>query len=108
MLADARRRYAGLDFPAVARLCESFLEVDFTARLGDITAPTCVVVGEQDLLKGRRYAEILHRGIARSDPVSSSAERCAAMRSQSSAMPRSSRALTQCTSGVHSGCAGRR
>jgi len=63
LLADARQRYALLDFPAVLSLCEAFLQVDFTARLGEIQAPTCILVGELDLLKGPRYAEILRQGI---------------------------------------------
>lgn len=67
LMADARKRYAELDFPAVVRLCECFLGVDFTARLGEIGAPTCVVVGERDLLKGLAYAEILCRGIPQAE-----------------------------------------
>ncbi len=63
LLADARRRYGLLDYRAVATLCECFLGVDFTARLGEIAAPTCILVGELDLLKGLRYAHILQRGI---------------------------------------------
>lgn len=57
LLATARRRYDALDFPAVVRLCDSFQGVDFTARLGAIAVPACVLVGELDLLKGRAYAE---------------------------------------------------
>jgi len=60
---DAKKRYALLDFPAVIRLCECFLEMEFTSRLEEISAPTCIIVGERDLLKGPAYAEILHKGI---------------------------------------------
>ncbi len=67
LLADAQKRYAALDFPAVIRLCEAFLEVNFTPRLGKIAAPTCIMVGELDLLKGPRYAQILHQGIPHSE-----------------------------------------
>ena len=63
LLEDAKKRYALLDFPAVIRLCECFLEVDFTARLGEIKVPTCILVGERDLLKGVAYARILQAGI---------------------------------------------
>jgi 3-oxoadipate enol-lactonase len=63
LLEDARKRYTLLDYPAVIRLCECFLEVDFTARLGEIKVPTCILVGELDLLKGLRYAQILKQGI---------------------------------------------
>lgn len=63
LLEDAKKRYALLDFPAVIRLCECFLEVNFTARLGEIKVPTCILVGERDLLKGVAYARILQAGI---------------------------------------------
>ena len=63
VLEDAKERYKLLDFPAVIRLCEAFFEVNFTDRLGEIKAPTCIMVGELDLVKGPRYAEILHQGI---------------------------------------------
>jgi 3-oxoadipate enol-lactonase len=59
LLKDARKRYDALDFHAIVRLCESFLEVNFTAQLGDIKAPTCLMVGEQDHLKGPEYAAVL-------------------------------------------------
>jgi len=63
LLADARGRYKLLDYPAVVRLSECFLEVDFTSRLGEIKCPTCIIVGAADLLKGPAYAAILKSGI---------------------------------------------
>ena len=63
LMLDARKRYQELDFPALIRLCECFLEVDFTARLSAIRAPTCILVGEKDLLKGLEYARILEHEI---------------------------------------------
>jgi hypothetical protein len=57
LLEDARKRYVSLDFPAIVRLCECFLEVSFTERLGEIATPTCILVGEADLLKGPEYAQ---------------------------------------------------
>lgn len=63
LLEDAKKRYALLDFPAVVRLCECFLNVNFTGRLGEIKVPTCILVGDRDRLKGRSYAEILRRNI---------------------------------------------
>lgn len=63
LLADARQRYEQLDFAAIVRLCESFLDVDFTARLGGIKCPTCILVGSLDVLKGPAYAAILKQGI---------------------------------------------
>jgi len=67
LIADSRERYRLLDLAAVARLCDAFLAVDFTGRLGAITVPTCIIVGELDRLKGRAYADILHRAIPHSE-----------------------------------------
>ena len=67
LLEDAKNRYALLDFPAVIRLCEAFLTVDFTSHLHGIKLPTCIIVGELDLLKGPSYAEILNKGIPHSE-----------------------------------------
>jgi 3-oxoadipate enol-lactonase len=59
LLKDARKRYDALDFQAIVRLCGCFLEVKFTDQLGDIKVPTCIMVGEQDHLKGPEYAAVL-------------------------------------------------
>lgn len=63
LLADARKRYEQLDFAAVVRLCECFLGVNFTRRLGEIQCPTCILAGALDLLKGPAYAKILKAGL---------------------------------------------
>lgn len=63
LLADAKKRYGSLDFPAVVCLCECFLNVNFTARLGEIKCPVCIVAGSLDLLKGPAYAAILKNAI---------------------------------------------
>ena len=63
LMADAQKRYALLDFEAVIRLCACFLEVEFTARLAEIKVPTCLIVGELDLLKGPEYARIIAQAI---------------------------------------------
>jgi 3-oxoadipate enol-lactonase len=59
LLADAKKRYADLDFPAIIQLCEAFFEVDFTGRLAEIKMPVCIIVGGKDLLKGIPYARRL-------------------------------------------------
>jgi 3-oxoadipate enol-lactonase len=63
VLAAARERYRTLDLQAVARLCDAFLDVDFTSQLARLDVPACIIVGDQDRLKGLRYAEVLHRAI---------------------------------------------
>jgi 3-oxoadipate enol-lactonase len=67
LLQDARKRYESLDYPAVVRLCECFLQVDFTARLKEIQAPTCLMVGSLDLLKGPDYAAILQQNLPQAE-----------------------------------------
>lgn len=52
-------RYALLDMDALARLMKAFYVLDFTAELPKIKAPTLVIAGEKDLIKGREYAEII-------------------------------------------------
>jgi len=63
LMADAKKRYQDLDFEAVTRLCECFLQVDFTGRLSEIRAPACILYGQKDILKGCDYAQILKHGI---------------------------------------------
>jgi 3-oxoadipate enol-lactonase len=48
---------------AFLELLLAFSRLDLTAGLHAITAPTLVMVGEEDLLKPRRYAEIVAREI---------------------------------------------
>jgi 3-oxoadipate enol-lactonase len=62
-LSAARERYKLLDFDAVAELSRAFLALDITEELHRITAPTLVVVGEEDTLKPRAYADIIAREI---------------------------------------------
>lgn len=52
-------RYAQIDMKAFARLMHAFCDLDITGKLSTINAPTLVIVGEEDLIKGREYAEII-------------------------------------------------
>ncbi|MEQ9236000.1 alpha/beta fold hydrolase [Coleofasciculus sp. E2-BRE-01] len=63
VLGNTKTRYTGLDFEAVARLCRSFLSVNLTSQLDTIKVPTCIVVGDQDLLTEQIYTNILHKNI---------------------------------------------
>jgi len=58
-LDAARSRYESLDFDAFLELLLAFSELDVTDDLDAIEAPTLVMVGEEDLLKPRKYAEII-------------------------------------------------
>lgn len=59
LLDATRQRYAGLDFDSVSELMAAFSRLDITAALKNITAPTLVLVGEEDILKSRKYSEII-------------------------------------------------
>jgi pimeloyl-ACP methyl ester carboxylesterase len=63
MLQAERARYRDLDLSAVARLCDAFLAVDFTAGLRAVTAPTCIIASQHDRLKGPSHAGIIRRAI---------------------------------------------
>jgi pimeloyl-ACP methyl ester carboxylesterase len=58
-LALARERYELLDMDAFLELLQCFSRLDLTARLHQISAPTLIVVGEEDALKPRKYSEIM-------------------------------------------------
>ena len=62
-LAAARERYRLLDMDAFLELMLAFTRLDLTARLHEIQAPALVMVGEDDILKPRKYAEIIARAI---------------------------------------------
>ena len=59
----ARERYRELDMDAFLELLLCFSQLDITSELHKITAPTLVVVGEEDALKPRKYSEIIFREI---------------------------------------------
>ena len=67
LLDAAKERYRELDFPAVINLCEAFFEVNFTDQLHQISVPTCIMVGELDLVKGPRYAQVIHNEIPQAE-----------------------------------------
>lgn len=62
-LDAALERYKQLDCDSFLQLLLSFSQLDLTADLHRISAPTLVIVGEQDLLKPRKYAELIAQEI---------------------------------------------
>lgn len=52
-------KYEQLNFDSFLRLMESFYQLNITEQLGQINVPTLVIVGEEDLLKGRYYANLI-------------------------------------------------
>lgn len=63
VLDATRKRYHQMDLKAAEQLMLAFSRVDFTEELKKITAPALVLVGELDILKSRKYAEIIAREI---------------------------------------------
>lgn len=59
ILEATRRRYHQMDLAAAERLMLAFSEINFTDQLNSITTPTMVIMGELDILKPRKYAEII-------------------------------------------------
>lgn len=66
-LEAARQRYRTLDMVALLELLLSFRNLNITDRLGEISAPALVIVGEEDILKPRRNSEIIARKIPEAD-----------------------------------------
>ena len=48
-----------LDFESFLRLMESFYRLNINRTNASNWAPTLVIVGEEDLLKGRNYANLI-------------------------------------------------
>ena len=62
-------RYVEMDMASFVELMRCFYKLDITERLSEIKIPTLVMVGEQDLIKGRRYSEIIAGKISGSEFV---------------------------------------
>ena len=70
ILEAAKQRYVGLDYPALVRLLDAFLELNITDRLHQIKAPTCIIAGEKDILKPAiPYSQIIQERIPDSEMI---------------------------------------
>lgn len=56
-------RFAQIDMDAMVELMKAFYKLDITDQLEAIKMPTLVVIGEGDLIKGRKYSDIIVRHI---------------------------------------------
>lgn len=68
-LASAAARYDQLDMNAVVELMNCFKNFNFTAELQRIKAPTLIMIGENDILKPRKYSELIAKQIVGSQLV---------------------------------------
>jgi len=68
ILELARERYNHLEYPALVRLLDAFLQLDITDQLNQIRAPTLVIGGENDILKPvNPYSKLIHEKTPNSD-----------------------------------------
>lgn len=61
--------FAKIDMPAFVALMKSFYNLDLTDRLAQISVPTLIIVGENDLIKGRKYSQIMADHIPQAEYV---------------------------------------
>jgi len=61
--------FAKIDMPAFVELMKSFYNLDLTDRLSHISAPTLIIVGENDLIKGQKYSQIMADHIPQAEYV---------------------------------------
>ncbi|HMN13455.1 MAG TPA: alpha/beta hydrolase [Bellilinea sp.] len=57
LLEASVARFGMLKLDSFAELMKAFLPFNITGRLSEIKAPTLVIVGEEDILKGRKYSQ---------------------------------------------------
>lgn len=68
ILEQAKVRYSQLSYPPLVRLMDAFLELDITDQLNEIDIPTCVIVGEKDILKpAYPYSNMIHDKLPNSE-----------------------------------------
>ncbi|NPV55337.1 MAG: alpha/beta fold hydrolase [Anaerolineae bacterium] len=67
LLAATKKRYEEMDFESVSELMTAFLRLNLTDELSKITAPTLLLVGEDDILKPRKYSELIASKIPASE-----------------------------------------
>ena len=70
ILEKARERYAHLEYPALVKLIDAFLQLDITDQLPQIKIPTLVIGAAEDILKPAfPYSKIIDDQLPRSEMV---------------------------------------
>jgi 3-oxoadipate enol-lactonase len=59
IIEPSRKKYHQMDLKSAEQLMLAFSQIDFTDKLKNINVPTLVLVGELDILKSRKYSEII-------------------------------------------------
>ena len=69
LLEKSKKRYADMDFRSVGELMDTFTRLNLTGQLNQISAPTLVLVGEEDILKSRKYSELIAKKIPNAELI---------------------------------------
>ncbi len=70
ILEQAKVRYSQLDYPPLVRLMDAFLKLNISEKLSQIKTPTCVIAGENDILKPvHPYSRLIHDRIPNSELI---------------------------------------
>ncbi len=69
-LERAKERYAELEFAPFVSLLDAFLSLNITDQLSQIAIPTCIIAGEDDILKpANPYSSVIHDKISNSEMI---------------------------------------
>jgi len=63
------KTYGHINFESFVKLMKSFEAFNMTERLSEIKCPTLIVVGEDDLIKGRSHSERMLKGIPHAEYI---------------------------------------
>lgn len=70
ILELAKVRYRQLEYPPLVRLMDAFLKLDISDQLSQIKTPTCVIAGENDILKPiDPYSRLIHDRLPNSELI---------------------------------------
>lgn len=67
--AEAIKRFSAIHMESFAEMMSAFYNIDITNELSRINCPTLVVIGEEDRIKGREYAQLIAEKIENSEFV---------------------------------------
>jgi 3-oxoadipate enol-lactonase len=67
--AEAIKRFSAIDMESFAEMMSAFYNINITNELSQINCPTLVVIGEEDRIKGREYAQLIAEKIENSEFV---------------------------------------
>lgn len=67
--AEAIKRFSAIDLKSFVEMMSAFYNINITNELSQINCPTLVVIGEEDRIKGREYAQLIAEKIENSEFV---------------------------------------